>query len=157
MDYPKTIDKKTEEVFKQMKTLEDTTEITLYKKAMQNQLLINSFLRVIQESSIDCSIWQKNVKNHAVKLRCRICKPTDKPLFIEDLDKDIHSPNACELWQEEKIQAKSIEMDGVEYMYHIDKDGQIHIFEFNDKLNGYEEIYIEHPAYEALYKKLKKI
>jgi hypothetical protein len=132
----------------QVKKIEDTTDVCLLMKALQNQVLINSFLKVIQLSSIDCSIH----------FNCPICHPTDKPLFIEDLLRDMKSPSPCTPLITEKIVAKSVilEENGVkmEFMY-TDKD-EIHIFEYRQDLKGYEEIFSDHPYYHTLMEKLKK-
>jgi hypothetical protein len=149
--------------FKLRQMLEDTTDVTLYTKAVQNRHLINKFLEVMQESSIDCSIWAaQSSKKGSDKLRdikCRICKPTGRLLFIEDLDKDMKSPSACEPMTESKIMVKSVMLVSKkakkEYKYSIDGDN-IHVYEYDDQAKGYKEIEVEHPDYLAVYNAVAK-
>jgi hypothetical protein len=147
------------------KKQEDTTDITLYSKAQQNRHLINQFLRNIQESSIDCSLWNSLYGDDKLEqLRCRVCKPTDRLLFIPNLDKDIMSISNCtleSLKKEEKIKAKTLIMktqgEKKEYKYSIDpENGEIHIYEYNEDLNGYEEISAEHINYLDIYNAVAK-
>jgi hypothetical protein len=141
------------------KKQEDTTDVTLYSKALQNRYLINQFLRVMQESSIDCTLWN-NQNDEVDKIRCRVCQPTDRMLFMQNLDKDMLTPSACqEERKEEKVKAKSVIVkttDGKkDYKYSVEGD-DIHIYEFNEKLNGYEEVEVEHPNYLEIYKAIGK-
>lgn len=137
-----------EHIRKQMEK-EDTTDVTLYKKSINNQILINSFYEAMQEASIDCAIHYSKDKN------CRMCAPTDEPLFIDDIDKDIRTPSRCQPLQEKSVRAKSIILEnGKEFMYSVGETSagrpDIHIFEYVDKLDAYDEIYENHPLYEEL-------
>lgn len=134
-----------------MRKLEETTDISLYETALKNRNLNEQFLHIMQDTSIDCAIWASRGDATLRKLNCHICKPTNRPLFIADLNKDMQSLSPCEKLEEKKIKAKSIKLREKEYMYHVTDNGEIHIFEFNPKLNGYEEIYIEHPDYLEIY------
>lgn len=133
---------------------EDTTDVTLYKKSINNQKLINSFYEAMQEASIDCAIHYSKDKN------CRMCAPTDEPLFIDDIDKDIKTPSRCQPLHEKSVKAKSIVTDnGKEFMYSIDENNRnsdIHIYEYIDKLDAYDEIYENHPFYEDLLSAILK-
>jgi hypothetical protein len=146
------------------RNLEDTTDVTLYDKAIQNRHLIEKFLQVMRESSIDCSVWAgKNEKKGSKlqELRCRICRPTDRLLFIDDLDKDMRTASTCEPLIEQKIAVKSITLSSnknvQEFKYAVDPQKQeVHIYQYNPNLDGYEEIYIEHPDYLAIYEAVTK-
>ncbi len=122
--------------------MEETTDVTLYHKAMQNQMLIDDFLQAMQDASIDCAIHYKD-KN------CRICSPTGRVLWRADLDVDIDEPSPCEPLNTKKITTKSIKLDGVEYRYAV-QDGVTHLFEFKPSLQAWQEIYSDSPFYEAL-------
>lgn len=146
-----------EHIRKQMEK-EDTTDVTLYTKCINNQKLIDSFYEAIQEASIDCAIHYKD-------RNCRMCAPTDEPLFIDDIDKDIRTPSRCQPLQEKSVIAKSITVGDKEFMYSIDsnrstaqqiKPQNIHIFEYIPKLDGYDEIFENHPLYDELYNAILK-
>lgn len=156
-DYPAVFEDKEQ---MKIKTVEDTTDVTLYYKAIQNQILINSFLKTIKEVSIDCHThYSTDAKGQKSDIHCKICAPTNEPLFIADLDSDMKSPSPCQELKEEKIKATSITLEddkGVrEYMYYY-ADKQLHILAFNPQLNAYQEIFEYHPDYYALYEKINK-
>ena len=126
-------------------------------------LMISSFLRAVQEASVDCLMHYKG------KLECRLCAPTDEPLFVEDFDKDIKTPNPCQPLTEKTIKAKGItvdvdEPDGTkskrDFMYTVVPDDsgrkQVHIYENNPDLGGYNEIFEDHALFESVYVAIKK-
>lgn len=134
--------------------IEETTDVSLYHKSLQNQILIDSFLKVIKESSMDCLIHYNDEK-----VKCRICNPTDQILFLNDLDSDMKNPSKCQPLIEEKIKAKSISIEDEngkrDYMYYISNDN-LHIFRKNDDIDAYQEIYTDHPDYFELSEKILK-
>lgn len=145
-DYPISSDKQKEE----------TTDITLYHKAIQNQILIDSFLQTLKESSIDCMIHYSSTDKNIIN--CRKCSPTNEKLFINDINVDIKILSPCKPLVEEKIKAKSIiinDMHGKrEYMYYIDEKKNLHILSFNKDINAYQEIFPDHPDYFNLSEKI---
>jgi hypothetical protein len=139
-----------------MKAVEDTTDVTLYYKAVQNQILIDSFLKCLQEASIDCNIHYHNDPN----VNCKMCSPTDTRLYMENLAVDIITPSTCQTLQEEKIKAHEITISDAAgdrvYMYYIDNKKVIHILSLDSNLGGYVEIFEDHPDYDLLLAKIEK-
>jgi hypothetical protein len=127
---------------------EPTTDRQIFFNSIQNQVLINSFLEVIQESSIDCTAHYEGKKN------CRICTPTGKTLWKAGVT-DLVAPSPCTRLTEKKITAQSLMYDGTEYMYTI-ADERIHIFSFVPEINSYKEIFGDHPDYDAVYIEIAK-
>jgi hypothetical protein len=123
---------------------EETTDVTLYHKAMQNQMLIEDFLDAMRSASIDCMIHEGS--------DCRICSPTGKVLWHADLGIDIDEPSPCEPWRSTKVKTRSIVLDGVEYRYSDDG----HMFEFNIGIQAWQEIFSDHPKFEAIIMFIKK-
>jgi hypothetical protein len=159
-DYPLVFEDKEQQ---KVKALEDTTEVHLFHKAVQNQVLLDSFLRAIQEASIDCQIHYGNMsgQNKSREIKCKVCSPTDEPLFLPELDKDIRAPSNCRPIQEktikvEKILYKSESGEEKEFSFMRDKDDVVHIFEFDPRLNGHKEIFEDHPDYLTLLEKIEK-
>lgn len=146
-DYPEGSGKNKETA--QHRKLEDTTDVTLYKKAKQNQELIQQFLKVMQQCSLDCCIWSTD---------CRICQATGRILFVPNLDKDMSAPNNCIPERSEKIQAKSVTLGDVEYKYTADKHAtpEITMYKYNSNLDGYEVMSIADPEYVELYNVIAK-
>ena len=138
-DYPTKFEDKEQA---KLKLVEQTTDIHLYNQSIKNQLLIRSFLNVLKQTSIDCSIMYKERK-------CKMCSPTDQPLFIEDLNKDMKSKSTCVPITEKKIKAESIiiedESGKREYMYTLESG--LHIFQYDKNINAYREIFEDNPDY----------
>lgn len=169
-DYPLTFEDKEQA---KIKTVEDTTDVTLYLKALQNQVLINSFLVTMQESSLDCALHyglsetKGDTKDARVaQIKCKMCSPTGESLFLPDLDKDMLVPSHCQTLQESKVVAQTVILEGKdtgcadcpsrEYKFYQDSKGELHIVEFNERLKGYQEIFADHPDYYTLKSKIEK-
>lgn len=164
-DYPLVFEDQEQQ---KMKIVEDTTDVHLLHKAMQNQMIINSFLRAIQEASIDCMIHygdgakrsKDSASNKATELKCKVCAPTDEPLFLPELDKDIRAPSNCRPIQEKVIKVEKIilkdENGEREFSFMRDDKDVVHLFEYDIKLNGHKEIFEDHPDYLTLIEKIEK-
>lgn len=65
---------------------EQTTDQYLYYKSKKNSQLIDSFYNIMKLSAVDCPVHYKT---------CRVCAPTNRKLFTEDLQIDITKPDSC--------------------------------------------------------------
>lgn len=92
------------EMKKKMKEL--TTDLYLYYEGLQNQLTINTFRKALEEASIDCHLHYGDKSGPHKK--CMMCAPTNRKLFIDNLDADIRTPSRCEPLKEEKVKVKTI-------------------------------------------------
>jgi hypothetical protein len=154
---------------KKKQNRELTTDVQLYTESLKNQIVINTFRRAIEEASIDChmhygkGIGGKTQQNQQNQKNCIMCAPTNRPMYILNLDKDIREPSRCEPIEEEKIIAKTIVVEDSgksrEFRYVVTKDKNkndqnepdIKIYEFNPQLNGYQEIFGDHAFYYTVY------
>lgn len=131
---------------------EPSTDIYLFIKALKNQILINEFLESLQEASIDCLLHYKDLKN------CRICEPTDKYLFTDNINKDIERGSICEQYKQEQIVANeiTIEKDGEKtvYMYTKEDDDKYNIYKYDETLKGYTEISKNHEDYYSIIRSI---
>ena len=133
---------------------EMTTDVVIYYKAIQNQMLIDDFLRVIQESSIDCLVHYESRDGS----NCRICAPTGKQLWHADIHTDIDQPSPCEPYQKTTIITKSITIstpEGDKEFRYTQERNKYRIFEFQPRLQAYTEIFSDHPLYATLLKTIK--
>jgi hypothetical protein len=146
---------------KEIQNIESTTDVTLFGRAAQNNILRMSFFRTLQEASLDCAIHYgtKNDKRSGPAnvhgIRCRMCLPTDVPLYAPDLRQDMKLPSSCEPMHKEKIKAKEVTVNDTKYMYTIDTDKKLHVFQYDRRIEGYREIFAEHPEYYEIYKAIK--
>lgn len=132
--------------------LELTTDITLYRRAVHNGIFIESFRRLLQEGAFDCSI-------HSPNADCRLCNPTDMPLFLPNIHKDLQNPDPCQPFISARIKARSVVVrddkgNAQEFMYTARQSPggrlEIHIYQYDPALGGYREVGIEHPLFRAI-------
>jgi hypothetical protein len=155
-DYPEGVKLKKEDakISQVLQQSESTTDVTLYSRAIKNKILINSFLRAMQEGSVDCVVhYSKPDPKAKNPIKCKVCAPTDMKLFDEDLGKDLAAQSPCVPMKEEKVKAKSVVVadeesgEEKEYMYHVGDSKELHVFEKDDQVGGYVEIFQDHPDY----------
>jgi len=73
-----------------------TTDKYLYVSALNNQIIIDKFLQLLKETSVDCFIHKDNAnKKIQNKIHCKICRPTNKPLYYDVMSEDIDMQNNC--------------------------------------------------------------
>lgn len=104
--------------------LPDTTDISLLHDAVMNYQVILSFLGPIQRASITSAI--------DALPGARLCVPTNKRLFTDNLSADLRTPDDCRPYILQKVAAKILELAGKKYAYIID-DGKWGFRIFGDK------------------------
>ena len=118
-----------------------TTDAELYAKSIEVMRLIDEFMLCLVESSIDCSIHNKNKEVH-----CKLCSPNNMQLFHPQLSKDMLLPNSCVPYKEKKVKAIKFTIDG--NSFYKDANGEIYMF--NDKINGFSALKQNHPNYVSI-------
>lgn len=114
--YPESKDNKVTELEK----LEKTTDYTMYRSSLITDYNNNSFLDPMKKISVDCGMYDKGEK-------CRICKPTNKTLFTDNLDLDINLESNC-IVQDESVDVVEIDLSGAKFYYNSSADGKIQRF-----------------------------
>lgn len=145
-DYPPTYPKK--------KIIELTTDIDLYKKSVDNMKIINDFLHVIAETSIDCSLHYPRLPDEVKEqINCKLCSPDNNQLFHPLLTRDMILPSNCVQYKETKVTAKELTLPDSKdkYYYKIDKKfNDISLYSYDKKLNGYVPMPRTHYHYGTL-------
>lgn len=121
-----------------------TTDIEIYKRALENQKYIDRFLALAKRSSIDCFLSDDNKD-------CFTCKPTNLPLYISNIHADIRNPITCEKWITHEINAKQIVVQNKTYYYTYDTDNVLHMYKWDDFLNTHRELLINDDDYAIVY------
>jgi hypothetical protein len=141
-DYPKNYPPK--------KITEDTTDVDLYKKSIDNMHVIDSFMLALAESSIDCSVHHGKLPAEVqARISCKLCSPTNGQLFHPILHKDMNLPSTCKPYSEKQVSVDEIILPDSDEKYYFKKntDGKITLYHFNKKLNGYAPMQRTHPKY----------
>lgn len=130
--------------FTEKKANEPTTDEDLWAESVAVQASNESFLQVLKEVCIECML---NGERY-----CRVCSPTDAPLYTGDIMRDIKAIDPCTQVKEENILAQDVELDGVKY-YYVDDAKSIYdykIFVFDKELNGYRPMSESDPLFAKL-------
>jgi hypothetical protein len=142
------------------KIKEPTTDVDMYQKVMAGKTLNDRFNLSVVEASMDCLVHYSSLsKNLKKKIHCKLCSPTNKPMYHPIISKDFSVPDPCKPMTEYKIQAKEIidEATGEKFAYTADVDvkpPKISIYQYNDVINGYVALKLSHPSYGSLMNKI---
>ncbi len=165
-DYPKDYPKE--------KKVELTTDIDLLSGSIKNMHLINTFDHAVAESSIDCAVHAKSFPAEIrSRIHCQLCRPTNRPLYLIDLQEDMQYKNPCVLFEQQKVKAKPITItdDGKQYTYYykkktdadavdnfdkVDNFNAIEIFEYDKKINGYIPMRLANTHYSLVMAALRE-
>ena len=132
------------------KKTEPTTDIDLYSRSMDNMKIINTFMLAVAESSIDCAIHH-NKLDVSIKamVNCKLCSPTNAPLFHPLIARDMELPSNCTQYTEKKVVVEEISLPDVDEKFYYKKDdtGDIKIYHMNKKLNGFVALPQSHALY----------
>jgi superfamily II DNA or RNA helicase len=151
-DYPESYPKE--------KIKEPTTDLDMYEKAMKQNTTNQNFNLSIVESSIDCLSHYAALSDSVKKrIHCKLCSPTNKPLYHPLIAKDFSVPDPCTPLAEYKVQATELLAEGTDekFAYVVDSKEdppKIYIYEFNSDINGYTILRANHPLRGVLMNKV---
>jgi hypothetical protein len=118
-------------------TLEDQTiDERFHERALTKHALNLAFRKLLQDVSLECAVNGYG--------GCRLCVPTDAPLFHEDPLRDLRLPDPCQPLEEAQIEVEEIFLPGEDTPYFYRKDPVaplgVRFFEFNENLNSYAPV-----------------
>jgi len=118
-----------------------TTDSDLYDESIKNQVIIESFNDALKEISIECMV--NDGKN------CRVCSPTSRALFTDDVSRDVRAMDPCSKMEESSVTAREIMYDGIKYYYISDTSSvyEYKIFTYDTKLDAYVILPESDPKY----------
>lgn len=123
---------------------EKTTDEHIYDEAVYIQGAIDNIYTALKEVSIDCLIGGNT------DIECRVCRPTNKKLFIADLEKDLQMNDPCETYEKEEVTAEKIivrDKYGNETEYFYNKNAAMlrgySIYKYSQLLDSYEELPVD--------------
>lgn len=139
-----------------------TTDEHLWNESMKGKELNDAFVQLLVESSIDCSVHYPYLPETVRKrIKCKMCAPTHKPLYNENVYDDFKYANPCKPISESNISAKEIIADGVKYYYSFqkgtDEGNKLRIFMYDPRISGYVDMLADHPNYSILHSKIMDI
>jgi hypothetical protein len=130
-------------------TYDETTDVELYNKSILNQVLVDSFHAALKEVAIECVL---NAETY-----CRVCSPTNQPMWTADPARDILAPDPCHQVVEKTVKACEIIYNGDTY-YYSDCPTSLYdykVFAFDKRLNGYRQLKETEDAFAELVEAIR--
>ena len=108
-----------------------TIDEVFQDRALKQYELNDDFRQVLAETSLECSLFGYG--------NCRVCVPTDAPLFHDDPALDIRLPDPCRARCETEVQASPLHLRGETYYYTADPASPLGytFYVFREDLGGY--------------------
>ena len=111
-----------------------TIDEVFFDRALERYETNNAFRELCAEVSLECEIFGYGA--------CRVCVPTNAPLFHDDPALDIRLPDPCEVRRETDVRAAPLRVGGVTYYYVADPASPLgyDFYVYRDDLGGYAAI-----------------
>jgi SNF2 family DNA or RNA helicase len=129
------------------KKKELTTDADIYENALKAKTLINDFVKMLIEVSIDCEVLATTESRK--KYNCMLCTPNHMALSQADINVDMQMPNRCHPPKKSTKKVKEILLPGVDKKFYYNNEDTLKIYSFNDTINAYvllekdDENYVE--------------
>ncbi len=135
--------------FPKEKIKEPTTDEDIYQNAVKTKALINDFIKMLIEVSVDCEALITPKARE--KYQCMMCNPTHVPLYHPDINIDRKIPNRCVKFEQKKKTVQEIQIPGsdTKFYYHTE-DGKLKIYRYDETLKGFLPLERDDPRYVEL-------
>lgn len=118
-----------------------TTNMDMYTKSRETNKLIQQFYKLMAEASIECDFFNKNPR-----IRCFVCAPTDRELFLPNIYKDMNYPVNCQPPEEEEVDAEEFMFQDKRYAKYKNNGKTVYLV-YRDDLGGFIEAPMGDPIY----------
>ena len=118
---------------------EETIDELFYNRANKKYKLNSEFRKLLTTICFECALFEYG--------KCRICSPTNVPLYHENPELDARLPDPCEIVRETEVSVNKIQLHGKDYYYREDLTDPLgyKFYEYRDDLNSYSVIEQSHP------------
>jgi hypothetical protein len=105
-----------------------------HTRAVKQFKINESFRDVIAEVCLECEIFGYSA--------CRVCVPTNVPLFHDDAALDVRLPDPCECRNEADVTATPVQLRDITYYYVVDPSSPLGytFYIFREDLDGYAAV-----------------
>ena len=174
--FPTEVVEKTKQIIKEKKgnsmeakyksmTEIETTDETLYFRSINRQYILDNFLDIMKEVSIECPHINRLahlIDEQKVKINCKMCAPLGNRIYTDNIFEDFVHDSPCKQLEETQEETKSIIHKGITYEYSRDNnDAQesiynIAIYKYNETLKAYTRIEEYEDIFNELFSMIKK-
>lgn len=125
-----------------------TTDEELYSEAVADAVLLQNMVSLYDTVSIECSA--NGCEN------CKVCNPTNRPLYSSDIYRDINGPDPCTSVVEKRVTAVEIEIDGAKYYYAPNANSPFgySVWYYDEKVRAFMPLRQDNPAFMAIINSL---
>jgi len=143
----------------------ETTDETLYFRSINRQYVLDNFLDVMKEVSIECPHVNKLAHledEQKVKINCKMCAPIGNKIYTDNVFEDIIHESPCKQLEETQEETKSITHKGITYEYSRDNnDAQesiynIAIYKYDTMLKAYTRVEEYDDIFDELFTIIKR-
>jgi len=115
---------------------EHTIDERFHERALSKQALNQAFRKLLSDVSLECSINGYG--------GCRLCVPTDAPLFYEDPLRDLRLSDPCQPLEEAEVSVEELTLKGEDRAYYYRKEPSapfgVQFFEYDPELEAYSPV-----------------
>jgi len=141
----------------------ETTDETIYYNSIFKQYIIDSFLKLYSEVSLECGIIDE-ITERENNIRCLQYIPADIPLYNKNIYQDLSNPPTLqEIKGNESVSTEPIVVDGIEYKYTYDNDNAkesiygVSIYSYNKEVGAYTRLLESDPIFIQVYETLQSL
>lgn len=133
------------------KHAELTTHEELYFRAEKNQVIIDKFMDMLNEVCLECALDEH-------EYQCRMCNPTNKPLFMWDFSKDMMLRDPCNPVKRSREKARKFTFDGNPYFFTEKSNGAYPytIVRYDANIDAYVPLKTSHKEYPNMVEYIAK-
>ena len=124
-----------------------TIDEKFHERGLEKYKLNSEFRKLLTEVSIECEMF--GFEN------CRVCAPTNQPLYKHDDATDIRLPDPCEVILETEVKAKEVIFEDNKYYYILTNDTYV-FYEFRKDLDGFSPLELSDPLIAILTDKVSE-
>jgi hypothetical protein len=108
-----------------------TIDEQFHERALSRYKINKAFRQLLVEVSLECAVFGYGP--------CRMCIPTDAPLFHDDPALDLRLPDPCETRRETEVKATPLRLGDTTYYYTADPSGPLGyvFYAHREDLGGY--------------------
>jgi hypothetical protein len=144
-----------------------TSDTVLWTRAIKRQLVLDEFITVLKEVSIECSRIKRItgfdlVDNAGREINCYQCQnATRVPLYTQSEFTDLQRGNPCHSVVKRAMKMRAITVDGKKYMYSDDPATygtsvyRIAIYYMDERVNSYMRMADTDPRFLTIYRAIR--
>lgn len=142
----------------------ESTDETLYNRSLVRQYILDYFLELLKEISIECPFINQIAHLDGVaNIKCKTCAPLGNKLYSDNIYRDIEEESPCKQLIEKEVETHIINIDNVEYRYTRENEDAeqsifgIAIYKHDDLIGNFVRISESNPIFNTVFNEILKL